>query len=240
MSWIWGAGMGFLRGGPLGAILGGAAQHFFTKKVLRKINPSLPGVADQGLFATCMAVVLTKIGAAGGVLTSRQIQVIREFFKKNLRYESEELKFIDKAIAETQRLNPDIDPFVDQYKTASGNHYNFLLLALSYQVVLIGDSLTEETQKLINRLARGLGLSHQRHDRIRQKYSLTRMKNPYTILGVDYSANREEIKKAYRREVGRRHPDRVAHLGEKEAEEAHMGFLEIQAAFEELEKIHGM
>lgn len=31
MSWILGAGMGFLRGGPMGAVIGGALQHIVTK-----------------------------------------------------------------------------------------------------------------------------------------------------------------------------------------------------------------
>jgi len=30
MSWIVGAGMGFLRGGPMGAVIGGALQHIVT------------------------------------------------------------------------------------------------------------------------------------------------------------------------------------------------------------------
>ncbi len=239
MSWLWGAGVGFLRGGPLGAIIGGTAQHFFSKKVLKKINQGLPGIEDQGLFVTCLVVILTEVGMTRGPLSPGQIHVVHKFFKKNLHYEAEELKFIDKAIAETQRLNPDLPPFVDQYKKASNNHYNFLLLALSYQIALTGNSLSEETQRLIDQVAERLGLSYAEHDRIRQKYSLGHTKNPYTILGVDYSANPDAIKKAYRQKAGQYHPDRVAHLGEEEGEAAHMRFLEIQAAYEELEKIHG-
>ncbi|SVC05690.1 uncharacterized protein METZ01_LOCUS258544, partial [marine metagenome] len=33
MPWIVGAGMGFLRGGPVGAVIGGALQHVLTKKL---------------------------------------------------------------------------------------------------------------------------------------------------------------------------------------------------------------
>ena len=43
MSWLAGAGMGFLRGGPMGAIVGGTIQHFISKKVLKKINRGFPG-----------------------------------------------------------------------------------------------------------------------------------------------------------------------------------------------------
>ena len=35
MSWIVGAGMGFLRGGPMGGVIGGAMQHILTKKLQR-------------------------------------------------------------------------------------------------------------------------------------------------------------------------------------------------------------
>jgi len=238
MSWLLGAGMGFLRGGPLGALVGGTIQHFFSKKVLKKITQSFPGVVDQGTFVTCLVVVLTKIGSTKGALLSNQTQVLHKFFIKNLQYELEELKFIDKAIAQTQRLNPDLAPFVKQYKKASGNHYNFLLLALAYQIALTGESLTKETQELINLLAETLEVSYPEHDRIRQKYSLENNRNPFTILGLDYSAGPEEIKKAYRQKVGLYHPDRVAHLGDDDVEDAHIRFLEIQEAFETLEKNH--
>lgn len=238
MSWLLGAGMGFLRGGPLGALVGGAIQHFFSKKVLKKITHSFPGVVDQGTFVTCLVVILTKIGTAKGEMLSSQIQVLHKFFIKNLHYDSEELKFIDKAIAETQRLNPDLPSFVEQYKKASENHYNFLLMALAYQIALTSDALTKETQGLIDKLAETLGVSYQEHDRIRQKYSLGTARNPFTILGVDYSADPEQIKKAYRQKVGQYHPDRVAHLGDEDVEDAHIRFLEIQEAFEALEKIH--
>ena len=69
-------------------------------------------------------------------MLSSQVHVLHKFFVKNLHYDSEELKFIDKAIAETRRLNPDIGSFAEQYKKASGNHYNFLLMALAYQIGL--------------------------------------------------------------------------------------------------------
>lgn len=230
--------MGFLRGGPLGALVGGTIQHFFSKKVLKKITQNFPGVVDQRTFVTCLVVILTRIGSAKGALLSSQTQVLHKFFIKNLRYELEELKFIDKAIAETHRLNPDLISFAKQYKKASGNHYSFLLLALAYQIALTGASLTKGTQEQINQLAETLEVSYQEHDRIRQKYSLENHRNPYTILGLDYSADPEEIKKAYRQKVGQYHPDRVSHLGDKDTEDAHIRFLEIQEAFETLEKIH--
>ncbi len=236
MSWLLGAGMGFLRGGPLGAVVGGTLQHIITKKALKKIGRGLPGVSDKGLFVTCLVVILAKVGMRDGPLTQNERRAIHRFFIKNLEYETKDLGFVDQVIAETEKLDPDLKPFAVQYRKATQNNYNLLVLALSYKMALIENALTETTQELINQLADHLDVSYPEHDRIRLKYSLSTLKNPYRILGVDYSAGSEEIKKAYRQKASELHPDRFAHLGREEGEGAHLKFLEIQAAYEELER----
>ena len=83
MSWIVGAGMGFLRGGPMGAVIGGALQHIVTKNLQRKIRKSLPGLDDQGIFVTCIAVVMTKISMVRGTVKPHSRRAIKIFFQKN-------------------------------------------------------------------------------------------------------------------------------------------------------------
>ena len=53
------------------------------------------------------------------------------------------------------------------------------------------------------------------------------------------NASNEEIKKAYRQMVMVYHPDKMAHLGEEQAQEAHLKFLEIMEAYKELESERG-
>ena len=129
-----------------------------------------------------------------------------------------------------------LNPVIQKYKSSTQSRYRSLLLVLSYQIALIEDSLTQEVQGGINELAGLLDLSFEEHDRIRQKYSLDVLVTPYTILGVTSSATNDEVKKAYWRLASQYHPDKVVHLGEDQAEEAHLKFLEIQEAYQELEK----
>lgn len=232
MSWLFGAGVGFLRGGPLGAIIGGAIQHFVTKKLENKIRRNLPGVIDQPLFVVSLAAIMTKLSMAKGCMTGEEVGAIHKFFIKNLDYTDKDLRHINEVIRETRRVNPDLKSLVEQYKKAS--HYNLLLLALGYQIALIGGSV-EAMQGRINSLAEYLGVSPEEHDKVRDKYSLGALKTPYSVLEVKTTASNEEIKKAYRKLVGRYHPDRVAHLGDEQLEDAHIRFLEIQAAYSELE-----
>ncbi|HVN87489.1 MAG TPA: DnaJ domain-containing protein [Candidatus Binatia bacterium] len=60
--------------------------------------------------------------------------------------------------------------------------------------------------------------------------------NPYRILGVEPGAAPGEIAHAYRDQMKRYHPDRVADLGEELQQLAHQKAVEIQRAYEELTK----
>ena len=58
--------------------------------------------------------------------------------------------------------------------------------------------------------------------------------DPYTVLGVGRGASREEIVQAYRAQLKRYHPDRVADLGDELQQLAHRKTLELQRAYAEL------
>ncbi len=240
MSWLLGAGLGFLRGGPLGAIVGGAVQYVMTKKVRKLIRRGLPGVVDESAFVTCIVVVMTKIAMVKGHMTPGEVEAIYRFFVKNLNYSENDLDSINQVIRESCRVNPDLHPVIQKYKSSARSRYRSLLLVLSYQIALIEDSLTDEVQEGINELAHLLDISIVEHDRIRQKYSLDVLVTPFTVLDVTPTASNEEIKKAYWRLASQCHPDKVAHLGEDRVEEAHLKFLEVQEAYRELEKMRGL
>jgi len=60
--------------------------------------------------------------------------------------------------------------------------------------------------------------------------------DPYAVLGVARDASPEAISAAYREQMRRYHPDRVAHLGEELRALAHRKTLDIQRAYTELGK----
>jgi hypothetical protein len=62
--------------------------------------------------------------------------------------------------------------------------------------------------------------------------------DPYALLELSRGAGAEEIKAAYKRAVGRYHPDKVAHLGPEFQELAHRKLLAIQQAYADLQGRH--
>ena len=240
MSWWMGAGLGFLRGGPFGAVVGGAAEYFIRKKIPKKFQKSLPGIKNKADFITSLVIVLTRVGIVNGPLTQSQVEIIYNFFIKNLGFGGADFKAIDPLIREVQNKKPDIDPFIKEYKKSCQNNYNLLLVALCYQISLVENGLGEGAENLLKQIVLLLGLSYDQHNKIRVKYSLEILKTPYHVLKIPSDASNDEVKKAYRSLISVCHPDRVAHEGEKAVEDAHLKFLEIQAAYQELEKVRGI
>jgi len=58
--------------------------------------------------------------------------------------------------------------------------------------------------------------------------------DPYAVLGVARGASRDEIAHAYREQLKRYHPDRVADLGAELQQVAHRKTVELQRAYAEL------
>ena len=240
MSWLLGAGLGFLRGGPFGAVIGGTVQHLLTKSLQKKIKRNLSAVKNEGAFVSCLVAALTHVCMArGGAVTSAQVRVLYKFFTKNLNYNGQGLKYINEIISESMKINPDVSYLAEIYKKSTGENYVLLLLALSYQIALVEGPLDSDIQSRINSLAKELSVDPVEHNRIRAKYSLEALKTPYTVLGVRTDSTNDEIKKAYRNKASEFHPDRVVHLGQNKVEEAHLMFLEVQNAYSELERIRG-
>ena len=237
MAWFLGAGLGLLRGGPLGALVGGTVQHFFLRRSKKILNKRLQGILDETAFSACLVGILTKISLVAHGLSVGQARVIHKFFAKNLGYEADGLKVINEMIREVRRVNPNMRYLAEKLSESTGGKYHLLTLALAYQVSLVDGKEIEEVQKQIDSLAEYLKIDPNKHNEVRSKYFLTKIKTPYIILDIEPTASVDQIKKAYRKKLREFHPDKAVHLGPEKVEEAHIKFIEAQSAFQDLQNI---
>lgn len=70
-----------------------------------------------------------------------------------------------------------------------------------------------------------------------QAYSL---ENDYKILEISSTATDDEVKKAYRRQAMKHHPDKVNHLGEDIRKAAEEKFAQLNEAYERIKRSRGM
>jgi DnaJ like chaperone protein len=237
MSWLFGAGMGLLMGGPLGAAVGGVMQHILTKDTRDKVMTNPAPTNQETFFVTNLAAIMTKVAMADGHVSREEIQLIHNFFASKLGYRGEELQFIDGIIKETQRLNPDLLQICQAFRTTSNLETSMLLLDLTYQIASTDHEITKNELNTIDIIASQLGISEEDHRTIMNKYTHHSKKDYYSVFGLEPGASPETIKKAYRVMASQYHPDKVSHLGKELIEFANKKFTEINMAYDELKKI---
>lgn len=239
MGWLLGASMGALMGGPLGAVVGGVMQHIVTKNTREMIMSNPAPTNQETFFVTNLAAIMTKVAMADEHVSKEEIQVIHNFFSRQLGYRGEELIFIDGIIRETQRLNPDLSQICRAFRTTSDLQARMLLIDLTYQIACSDNRVTQNEQNAIDIIVSHLGISDEDHRMIKNKYAFEKKKDHYSLFGLKPDATAEEIKKAYRVMASQYHPDKVSHLGKELIEFANNKFAEINTAYKELKKNKG-
>ncbi len=252
MSWMTGAGLGFLLGGPLGAVVGGAMQHVLTKDARRSFSGSGPA-NQEGLFVTHLVAIMTKIAMADGRISPNEIKTIHDFFERELGYSGFELRFIDGLINQTRKVNPDMAEIAANFRATNPRERSLLLLDICCRIAAADGAICDQEQRALNGLAETLGISEEELRRIQNKYRgftggrqaagkrvpMPETGNDYAVLGITSSASNDEIKKAYRQMASQYHPDKVSHLGKELIEFASNKFTEINSAYDKLKKARG-
>jgi len=228
-----GAGLGFLFGGPFGAILGTITGDFFDKATMTTGRPV--SNHDRSLnFITHLVGILISIAKADGRLSTQEINVIERAFV-SFGFRGEDLSFIRDLIKHTSRADLDLQAVCYEYKQYSNYEERLSLLRIVYMVAFADKEFHTNEESMINRIIGYLEINAEDAFEIRGEFCSDNDKH-YKILSVTRDSSAEDVKKAYRLLSKKYHPDRVSHLGEEFATLASDKFQKINNAYEEIKK----
>jgi DnaJ like chaperone protein len=228
-----GAGLGFLFGGPFGAILGTMTGDFFDKATLATGRPV--SNHDRSLnFVTHLVGILISIAKADGRISSQETNVIERAFV-SFGFKGEDLSFIRDLIKHTSRADLDLQAVCYEYKQYSDYEERLSLLRIVYMVAFADKEFHANEESMINRIIGYLEINAEDAFEIRGEFCSDNDKH-YKILSVTKDSSAEDVKKAYRLLSKKYHPDRVSHLGEEFATLASDKFRKINNAYEEIKK----
>lgn len=234
-----GAGLGWLFGGPFGAILGGITGDFFDRTTIGKTITEKPiGNYDRSLnFITHLVGILVSIAKADGHLSKHEIDVIERTFV-SFGFKGEDLSFIRDLINQTSKVDLNIRDICYEYKQYSNYEERLSLLRIVYIVAYADKVLHSSEERLINRIIEYLEINAEDAFEIRGEFCDEHDKH-YKILGISRNASIDDIKKAYRTLSKRYHPDRVSHLGDEFIRLANGKFQTINSAYEKIREEKG-
>jgi DnaJ like chaperone protein len=110
---------------------------------------------------------------------------------------------------------------------------------LIFGIALADGTITEPETIRLEQIAVDLGINSSDIDSLQNMF-IQSADWAYKVLEVDKNATNEEIKKAYRQQALKNHPDKVAYLGEEIRQKAQEKFQKINEAFEVVKKKRGM
>ncbi len=196
-----GAAAGLFVGGPIGALVGAVAGHFFLDR------ESDPGVT----FTIAIIALSGKMARADGVVTEQEFEVFRRVFGVPPQEEANVRRIFNLARQDVAGF----EHYAGQIARLFMGNPAMLedILDGLFEIAKSDGVLHPCEAKFLERVAEIFGFAPNEYRRIRASHFAPELTDPYVILGLSYAADDEELKQTYRRLVRENHPDSLMARG---------------------------
>ena len=231
---FWG-GLGWVLGGPIGAIIGysmagmntqrGSSASYFESNRYPKTQP--------GDFMISLLVLFAAVMKADNRMLKSELDYVKEFLSK---------EFSKKQVHDSMILFKDIlkqsYPLKDVCRqiARSMDHPSRLeLIHILFGLSLADGNIHANEEKLIHTISNYLNINHNDFSSIKAMF-IKDFESDYKILEISPDSSDEEVKKAYRKMAVKYHPDKVNHLGQEVKSLAEEKFKMVNEAYSNIKK----
>lgn len=247
-----GIALGAVVAGVSGAILGGILGHALDRHwQLRRWSDLLQRLGLRPDFEQVLFLCLGRIAKADGQVTQQHLQLARELMQQYRLDESQRLaamRAFNQGKQQARRVERAVERLFRQQPARSAE-----LLDGGWRMALIHGRVGR-AGLLLDDWAQRAGLGKAEQQRLRQRHQRRQagaaaparttgsLQQAARLLGVELDSSPEQIKRAYRRQLSRHHPDKLIGTGASEAKlaEASERVHQIQQAYERLRRYHGI
>lgn len=228
-KWI-GGGLGWVTGGPIGALLGFVLGSMIDNMKVGKV-PSGPTTTND--FMVSLLVLTSAVMKADGRILKAELDYVKRFFLQQFG-EAQARQYIQLLRDILQQEVP-LREVAGQIRQFMEHPARLQLLHYLYGISQSDGEVHPRELEVIDQIARYLGISESDHQSIRAMF-VKDTAAAYRVLEVAETASNEELKKAYRKMAMKYHPDKVAGLGPEVQKAAHEKFQQLNAAWEDIRK----
>jgi DnaJ like chaperone protein len=198
---VGGAAAGLMVGGPVGALVGAVAGHFLFDRE-----------ADPGVVFTIAIIALSgKMARADGVVTDEEFAIFKRAFAMPPQEEANVRRIFNLARQDVAGF----EAYAAQIAKIFAGNPALLEDVLDglFEIAKADGVLHPCEARFLERVAEIFGFAPNEYRRIRASHFAPELTDPYVILGVDYSASDDEIRRTYLRLVRENHPDSLLARG---------------------------
>lgn len=196
---------------------------------------------ERSRFMELLIHILIKAVKADGKVDEREIVIIKQFFKVNLRLSDMDMLWVNDLVKHALKSNIELKELCLEFSQFDPQA-KLILLELTYQVMVADNVISRAEIKFIDQIVQYLNISYTDHQRIKSHYSSFTSgasadhSSHYEVLGVKPDANSDEIKKAYKQACKKYHPDKVQYLGDEFKKVAEERIKKINQAYAVLKR----
>ena len=237
---FWKAGIGgmigFSIGGPIGGVLGAIIGSKLSGR--DQVRPSAKQ-RNQAAFFTALFACFAKIAKADGKVTREEVDKVDHFIKERFKFPSDQRVFAIEIFNHAKDDHNSFRDYASQLASLLSSDKSALIMfyELLFELSMADGHLDPSEENLLLEAVEIFQIDQEFFKINKKKYE-GNISDAYIILGVTEDMAFKEIKVAYQRKRKEFHPDTLLSKGlpEELLEKAKEKFIEIQSAFEEIEK----
>ena len=206
---IIGSTSGFALGGPIGALIGGAAGHAIDKIQTQKKRSDKLALKQIG-FTIGIIVLSAKMAKADGKVTKQEILA----FKNKIDVPDTEMKNVAFLWDQAKKSTQGYEVYAQQISNLLEKNSPVLeeLLNLLIVIAEADGKITNPEIIYLKRVSEIFGFSNEDFERI-ISYKIKDPSNPYKILGVSENTPISDVKKIWKKLATKHHPDLLISQG---------------------------
>lgn len=241
-KWILG-GLGFVLGGPIGALIGviiGSVFDGFTSlpDTIDEDTTSTPHATRGDIQVSFLVLIACVMKADGRVLKS-EVNFIKPYLVQ--LYGEDGAKQALQLLKKLLEKDIEYTSVCSQIKQNVNYSTRLEIVHMLLDLANADGEFAQAEQTVIYNIALGLGLALNDYKSLEALYKKVQDPNwAYTALEIDPSASDEEVKKAYRRMAMKYHPDKVTNAGDEVQQKATEKFRAINEAYEHIKSLRNM
>ena len=228
--------IGGALGGPLGAVLGAVLGSKFGSQNRKSFSSNQ---RDQVAFFTALFACLAKLAKADGVVSREEVDKVDSYIKERFNFPDDQRLFAIQIFNQAKDDPYTFQDYADQLASLLSQNKNSLIMfyELLFELAMADGVLHPTEERLLREVPAIFKIRPNLFEEFRTKFN-NQVTDAYLILGVNREMSLAEIKKEYQKKRRQFHPDTLISKGlpEELLEKAKEKFIQIQKAYEEIEK----
>ncbi len=228
---LWG-GLGWVLGGPIGAIIGYSLAGFTGQPNSNYQYTSYPQT-QPGDFIVSLLVLFGAVMKADKQMLKSELDYVKEFLAK--QFSREQVKNFMILFKDITKQDYPLRDVCRQITRSMDHPSRLELIHILFELSQADGEIHSEEIKVIKTICRYLNININDFNSIQAMFVRDTLSD-YKILGINKTATDNDIKKAFRAMATKYHPDKVGHLGDELRVLAEEKFKAVNDAYQNIKK----